>query len=435
MAEEHSEREMHKDNGNRSAKPLEVSRTDIILMIVGFGAGAFVSWIIRSMMAGKTLLNVLTCLALLLHIFSLLAFLLRKLSPFLFGFTFVFSIFVSIILVKEFIINAVPLIFLSLLAFLVSMSSSSSITSYTSAELLGGLYTWIFIAQLAFYIGLVYENKADINVRGLSLFLDIISSSAIIYKIDQRIRFGVSCFTKARLGKNNTHAGSFMYAIEKILHKTVYLVKPVIEDLENSIFLGILASLLLVPLAPLIPASLTSLISTVSSFIAAAVFLVRIGARLRRECNIDLMISLYSIFPQFNQLKQRFIIKLSFFIAIIAAVIIAYKLVTSLNPLISLTVILLMLVPLIILFIIFMSLIFFTVPFTLAFAIGNVVNIIECRSSPTELINETMISNLIFSSSVFMAFILFALITCLRHDMDAKQQADGWKYDLRALEP
>jgi len=420
-----------------SQSQFEISRTNIIfLLIVGFGAGAFVLQIIRSMITGETLLNALTCLAFLLHILSLLAFLFRKLAPLLSGFTFALFI-VSIIFINDFIAYAALLVFLSLLAMVFSISS---ITSDVSAELLGRLYTWIFLTQLLFYASLVYIDRTGIKIKGIILFLDVIMSSMIICEFDQRIRFGDSCFAKVSLGKN-THASSFLYVIESILRRTVHLVKPVIEDLDNSIFLGILTLLLLIPLAPLIP---IPLISAVSSFVAAIVFLVMIGARLRRECNIDLMIRLL---PISLRSKKGFIFTTINLLLFTITAYLVYRVIALLNQPLLLTIVL----SIFVLSFIFIVLTFI-IPFMLAFAVGNIIvfigghlpqyitDIIEGRLSRsalplTESNIEVLILNLAFSSSVFMALTLFILITCLRHCMNIKQRAKDQGLDLQAPEP
>jgi len=439
---------MREDDNNRSTRSIKIPG-DVILSIGGGSvAGAVVGLgpqIIHITIASELMPNVMAWSAFLLRIFSLSALLLRRVKPTLFLFSFTFALFIaSAILANEFSAYVLPTLFLSLLV-LVTTIGLSSTKSGVNRELLGMLYTWIFVAQLTFYVIIIYISRADVKTKGIILFSDVIANSVIICEFDQRIRFGDSCIAKVYLGKN-THESGFLYVIERILRRAVCLVMFVVRDLENGIFLGILVFLLLVPLVPLMS---VHLMATASSFVAAIAFLVMFGARLRRECNIDLLLSLIPISPPlrlFQSKKKALIIPLLFVIIIIIAI---YVIIVVLNQPLLLKIILLVFI----LSLILVLLLFFAIPFVLVFAIGNIVNIVGTRLMQlitniagiagnysqqqallsTESNAESLISNLAFSSYVFMALIIFALITCLRHDID--NRTDGQECDLRALEP
>jgi len=436
-------------NNDRKFGALRVNISFIVIGIIAVISFSIVLLVYSSLISD----DILMIPAILLNIISLVMFLFRprKLVAFWIGFILILLAFNGVMYIatggrfySDLLFSsslASILLLLPLLPSIISTSSPPSAIDQINVEWLGRLYSWIFFVQVMFLILLTYRSNADISVKGPSLLIDVISCLIIIYEFDQRARFKVSPFDivlKALANVFKTISFNsisnipwqklknyFTELIEKFLHKLhkiKCLAKPIIEELEDDIIWGILITLILMIIFPasLKPEHLTFMMTTALPVITTIIFLSSIGINLYRKCKINLMFSsiLLShvlLIPfQLIRWSRRSIINtlltLVFFGLIVYIAWIMYVILAPLNR------------PILIMLIVFLFFVVFilAIQLMLALAIMHIVSIIENKvlQIPTIL---TMTNNeaalfLSFSIAIFVMFIFFSLITCLRHD-------------------
>jgi len=371
-------------------------------------------------------------IATMLNIVSLIVFLfglLSKLTSLTF-FLIAFIIFFDLI-VLVFTLNTTqhPLspqamlsllyIFPVVLVYLTKLTKPNSFRGI-SIEALGGLYRRIFFVQSQSFLLLIYENSADIFMKSLCGLIALFLSSVTIYLFDRRVRstnlMSVSFKETPKKLRNATVNIRLVTVLEKFIQMKC-LIKPVIDELSEALTLSLVAVPLLLLIVIALPPNIFgstqpgNIVVVAFSGLVAFISTLSIEAKLYTKCKIDLISLGYFQLPlQFGEFKKLRLVPI-----IILIVFFAY-LMTSIPihlvlPLLSLL----------------LALSFFTVPFIIFLSTTQAINIIEHiteMDTLTKLSNEQNIQqleSLVFSLIMFLTFISYSTIMCLRHNAKCKE--------------
>jgi len=263
----------------------------------------------------------------------------------------------------------------------------------------------------------------------IALFL----SSIAIYLFDRRVRstnlMSVSFKEtpkKLRDAVANIRRLSHEYLVavlEKFLQMKC-LIKPVIDELSEALTLSLVAIPLLLLIVIALPPNIFG--STQPGNIAVVAFsglvafisTLSIGVKLYTKCKIDLIsLGYLQLSLQFVESKKLRRVLASIVILIILIIGFLAYLKTNIIP-IQLALLLLILL---------LVLSFFTVPFIIILSTTQTINIIEHiteMDTLTKLSNEQnmqQLESLVFSLIMFLAFISYSTIMCLRHNAKCKE--------------
>jgi len=395
--------------------------------------------------------------AILLNIISLVTVLFRprKLVSFWIGFTFIFFLFLSILLffvptisvtTKDEFNPLLASVLFSIILFSLLLPQPSYITSISSDRInverlgriylgkyLGKIYSQLFFVQTMFLLVLTYASKAGMRVKALTMLIDIVFYSIIVYEFDQRARFKVSPLTNVLRKISNIPRTilnilrrkykfyEFIESIERSLHKIKCFSKPIIEELETDILLGLLISLPVVIVLAFSNSSrldqLIQLIIKMSALIASILFISSVGIRLYRECHINLGIGILP--PSFlfgkseKQVPRQLLMPFNVFVYILVGMVLT--LIALLLVLAKLPIWLLVLIMILVLIAMISTTLFILILTTMV-AIAMIWNYLP-QILNLQADEGTMMNLILLSIITFTMFIAFSSITCLRHNV------------------
>jgi len=398
-------------------KKIKISWMDTIFLVTGIVIAvsfSIVLWVYNSLISD----DILMIPAILLHTISLAIFLFRsrKLIFLWIGFIFVLLIFnVTTFTRSSLLLYSISVSLLLVPPVSLILTSLPSAIDQINVELLGRLYTWIFFVQFIFLIFLIYVSEADICVKSMSSFAVLVLSSIMIYDFDKQVRSSSSSSNANTLAsyysmnksthKEKSKLNNLIKPIERFLYTIKCSTKPVVEELENATFLGILILLFATPilLSFLGVESLRPIITVGSSAIAATIFTLSIGIKLYNKCKINIIfLGILPVILQSDKSKKPSkgsIIFASILIIVVISTIIRRAIYAQINLTLSLFLILVALI--------------FTIPLTITATAIQIIDIIKDATPQTT--KHIDMTQLVFSLTIFMAFVIYSIIMCLRH--------------------
>jgi len=314
-----------------------------------------------------------------------------------------------------------------------------------SEETLGKLYGYVFFFQLIFFI-IIYGSRASTSTKSLCGLLSVIFSSIVIYIFDRKVRpiNLTSTFSKETSKKSEYGVVGISVLSERLvvarkkpfillqrgviaivlkLLQIDYMFKPILDafsDTVTTIFIPLLVLILLAFLEPYEFAQILATLLTFSLFLSALKFTLSIMRKLQTECKINL-VSLWTMrsFLKIAVLKEllkeyRKLVELVVSICVFAILIfLIYEFFIAKNILV---VVLMSILLLALLFAFLLSA--FMIPVMVLFATWQTFDLVnKLILAKSNFENTQQLELLIFSIIVYLAFVFYSMVMCLKRDV------------------